>query len=446
MKLWNERQLSEALKQEIHFQFEASSVTTDTRNIKVGEIFVALKGENFDGNKFCVDAIKKGAVAVICDDAEIAKTNNKIILVENSLKALFKIAKTRRKTAKAKIIAITGSVGKTTTKELTRDILLQKYKVHSTIGNLNNHIGVPLTLANMPIDTEFAVIEMGMNHADEISYLSSIALPDIAVITWIAENHIEYLGSLENIAKAKAEIYEWLKRSGSAIAPSDSDYFQLISEIIDSNGITNSFSFGRDCNNVFNNGAEYEFNIDEDEFSINVPISDELVLNNILCALTICKVAGVDISKTKKIIENFKPVKGRGEVLKLKNGAKIIDDSYNASPTSMVKALKNLTNQKSERKIAVLGNMLELGKNSQKYHEEISNYLTGINEVYTVGNFMKFLSKKLPKNLKNKHFDDYKSAYEFLNNYLKKSDLVLIKGSHGSNLWKLVEELKNSSY
>jgi len=442
MKIWNNIEVAKALELEINFKFDANSVTTDSRSIKGGELFITLKGDNFDGNKFVEDAIKKGAVAVICDDKEIAKNIKSSILVEDGLKALTKLAKYLRKTALTKIIAITGSVGKTTTKELVRDILSLNHKVHSTIGNLNNHIGLPLTLTNMPPDAEFAVLEMGMNHADEIYHLSSIARPDIAVISWIAENHIENLGSLENIAKAKAEIFDWLKRSGVAIIPADNEQFSTLIEILENSGITNILSFGTEYNNVYEEGDNYAFNVEEHDFIISKKICNELVLNNILCALSICNQAGADISGAKKIIEKFKPVRGRGERFKLKNGAEIIDDSYNASPTSMKKALKNLAEEKSGRKIAVLGNMLELGEDTKKYHEEIANHLIGVDEVYCVGNFMEYLSKKLPKQLKNKYFSDYKAALATLRSEAKKGDKILIKGSHGSNLWKLVENLR----
>lgn len=443
MKIWNNIEVAKALEVEINFKFDATSVTTDSRSIKGGELFIALKGDNFDGNKFIEDAIKKGAVAAICDDKEIAAKIKKTILVEDGLKALTKLAKYRRKNCFAKIIAITGSVGKTTTKELVRDILAENHKVHSTIGNLNNHIGLPLTLVNMPLDSDVAVLEMGMNHEGEIYHLSSIAKPDIAAISWVAENHIENLGSLENIAKAKAEIFDWLKRSGSAIIPADNDQFSTLSEILENSDITNIASFGLEQNNVYEEDDDYGFNIEDDEFLIDKKICDELVLNNILCALTICKEAGARISAAGKVISKFKPVKGRGERLKLKNGAEIIDDSYNASPTSMKKALANLAKEKAKRKIAVLGNMLELGENTKKYHEELAEHITGIEEVYCVGSHMEHLSKKLPKTLKSKYFPEYNAALSEIKNEAKKGDLILVKGSHGSNLWKLVDALRN---
>jgi UDP-N-acetylmuramoyl-tripeptide--D-alanyl-D-alanine ligase len=444
MKLWNNIQIAEALKQEVNFKFEADSVTTDTRKIKGGEIFICLKGNNFDGNDYAEEALKKGAVAVITDD-EKNKILKKAIFVDNGLDALTKLARHRRKTSKAQFIAITGSVGKTTTKELVRDILSQQFKVHATIGNLNNHIGVPLTVANMPLDTQKAVIEMGMNNAGEMSYLSSIARPDIAAITWVAENHLENLGSLENIAKAKAEIYEWVRRSGAVFAPSDNHYYYILVEAAENNGITDIYAFGTDINYLNLEGEKYSAQIFDDEVSFSKKVANEISVNNILAALSISKLAGADIIKGIKVIENFKLVKGRGlRGIEPYSGATIIDDSYNASPTSMVKALNNFKGESGfKRKIAVLGDMLELGGMTEEYHKSLATHIENIDECLSVGNHMKALYTELlgKKGVKNKYFENIDQAYEYLKANLQKDDLVLIKGSHGSNLYKLVEKL-----
>lgn len=443
MVLWQESEVSKALDIEINFKFKAERVCTDTRKIKKNDLFICLKGENFDGNNFAAEAIKKGAVAVISDEPKNKDVKN-IIIIEDSLKALGSLAKYRRKISNVLLAAITGSVGKTTTKEIASKLLATNFKVHATEGNLNNHIGVPLTLVNMPLDAEVAIIEMGMNHENEISHLSQIAKPNITCISWVAENHIENLGSVENIAKAKAEIFDWQKKSGTAILPADNKYFVLLEELAEENGIANISSFGEEVN-VYDKESDTAIILNE---KVNIPftLTDNFHFNNILAALTVAKICGLEnLQNALEKIADMKAYKGRGDRFIAKQGFEVIDESYNASPTSMKAALDKFSSERvSGKKILVLGDMLELGEFSKEYHEGLAEDIKNIDICLTFGERMKDMNSKIKgnKNFESEHLEKLDDIENYLLKNLKKGDVVLVKGSHGSNLWKLVETLR----
>ncbi len=437
--IWDNINLSKALGVPITFTFKAKRICTDSRNIEKGDVFVALKGDNFDGNKYAEEALKKGAVAAITDDKKLK--NEKFIVVDNALTALQRIGKWRRKNSTAKFIAITGSVGKTGTKEMIYAALSTKYKTYKTEGNLNNHIGLPLTLANMPDDIEYAVIELGMNHAGEISELVRICNPNLAAITWVSEAHIENLGSLEDIAYAKAEIFEWLVMEGHAVIPADNDFFDLLHETAETNGITDIYSFGEKANAIEKNKAGVSAYIFDEKIEIPNKVADNQVLNNILLTLTVSAICGVDPKQAVKAIAEMEALKGRGKRLQHKSGAVIIDDSYNASPSSMKLALDKFANETAKRKIAALGDMKELGKESKKYHEELADHVKGLDLVVTCGKDMNLLHQKIKGKATAKHFNNIEETTEFLKSELKKGDAVLIKGSHGSNMYKVVDKI-----
>ncbi len=446
--MWSSKNISEYLGLEIPFSFEAKRISIDTRDLEKGDLYIALRGENHDGNKFAEDAVKKGAAAVIIDNPAFQGVKNSI-MVKDCLEALQRLAYKKRRNTKAKFIAITGSVGKTTAKELISHVLSQYYRVYATKGNLNNHIGLPLTIVNMPDDTQYAVVEMGMNHKGEISDLCRIAHPHIAGITWVSEAHIENFDEgIEGIAKAKAEIMEFLVPDGAVFIPSDNNNFGLLEEIAEENGVSDIISFGRLAN-------EYE-EVDENISAIVIDqkvifpkiLCERFVDNNVLFALNIASYLSLDLDEAVSALMELQPVKGRGGEIQHKSGAIIIDDSYNASPESMKKALLNLVNRKAEgRKIAVLGDMKELGKNSKKYHESLNEYLTGVDFLITCGKDMQHLHEKAKMHSKQnnikelQHFEGWQKLSEVLPLVLRKGDVVLIKGSHGSNMWKVVDGL-----
>lgn len=436
---WDNGNVSKALGISVTASFKAKRVNTDSRKIEKGDLFVALKGENFDGNKFAEEAIKKGAVAAIVDDKKLKGEN--FIIVDDALKALQKIGKYRRRISKAKFVAITGSVGKTGTKEMIYTALSTKYNTYKTEGNLNNHIGLPITLANMPEDVEYAVVELGMNHAGEISELVRICRPDLAAITWVSEAHIENLGSLNDIAYAKAEIFEWLMQDGHAVVPADNEFYGVLHEVAEKNGITDIYSFGEQANALERTKDGVDAYIFDEKISISKMVLENQVLNNLLLALTVAAICKVDPKQAIKAIAAMPAIKGRGKRIKHKSGAEIIDDSYNASPESMKLALKKFNMEVADRKIAALGDMRELGKHSKKYHEELAEYVTNFDLVVTCGTDMKMLHDKIKGKVDAKHFGNIDDATKFLQGELKGNDVVLIKGSHGSNMWKVVDYL-----
>ncbi len=438
--IWDNKKLSKALGQEIGFDFKSSNITTDSRKIAKGDIFIALKGENFDGNKFAGEAIKKGAVAAVVDNPKIR--NPKFINVEDGLQALQQIGRFRRRNSSAKFIAVTGSVGKTSAKEMIHAVLSSKYETCKTEGNLNNHIGLPLTLANMPMGIDYAVIELGMNHKGEISDLVRICTPDISTITWVSEAHIENLGSVENIARAKAEVFEWMGNDSTAVIPADNEFYSLLRKLAENNGVTNLYAFGEKVNSVKKQKKNITATIKGKKISFDNSLLDTQVLNNILLALTFADICKVPLKQAINAILKMKQLKGRGGKIELKSGATLIDDSYNASPTSMKNALVKFSSFKAKRKIAALGDMRELGSFSRKYHEDLATDLKNIDMLITCGKDMKFLNLATKGKITKKHFSDIDSAYKFLKAEAKKGDAILIKGSHGSNMWKLVDMLK----
>lgn len=442
MAFWNNKNIAEFLNVEIPFTFSAKRISTDSRFIQKGDLYIALKGENHDGNKFAEDAIKKGAVAAIIDNAEF-KNIKSTILVEDTLQALQRLAYKRRRNTKAKFIAITGSVGKTTAKELLAHILSKYYRVHATEGNFNNHIGLPLTIVNMPEDSQFAVVEMGMNHSGEISDLCRIAHPHISGITWVSEAHIQnFDDGIEGITRAKGEIMEFLIPDGAVFIPADNENFALLEEIAEANGISDILSFGKFANEYEEIDDNISAIILDQKITFPKILCERFVDNNILFALNITAYLNLDLDDAVAALLELKPVKGRGAEISHKSGAVIIDDSYNASPESMKKALGNLV-KKEGRKIAVLGEMKELGNTSKKYHESLSEHLAGVDVLVTCGKDMELLHKKAKGRIKeSSHYEDYKKAGEAVKMLLKKGDVALIKGSHSSNMWKLVEELQ----
>ena len=419
-----------------------SDFSKDTRTIKKGDVYVGIKGENFDGNKFYLDALEKGAIGCILDNIEELPDKYKdrfIIKVEDSLKCIQNLARYKRSLYNIPVIGITGSVGKTSTKDMIYSVLKEKYKVLKTEGNNNNHIGLPLTILRLK-DEEIMILEMGMNNLGEISLLTSIAKPTIAVITNIGTAHIGNLGSRENIMKAKLEIVEGL--TGPLIVNNDNDMInnnleriKSLNEII-TIGIDNKSDYM--AYDIENN----TFKIGKEEFTS--PINNTAFIYNSLTAYVVGKLCDVDIKDIKKGIKNLELTGNRLEYKKSKCGAVIIDDTYNASLDSIKSSLEILTKEKG-RKVAVIGDVLELGEYSPEIHKEIGKELlkSNLDYIVTIGNDTKYTDKYLEENNYHNinHFNKESDSYEFLNNLLKDGDIVLIKGSHGINLKNIVNNL-----
>ena len=413
----------------------------DTRTINPGDIYVGIKGENFDGNTFYKDALEKGAACCILDNPNVAEeiTDKTIVLVDDSLKCIQELAKYKRSLYDIPVIGVTGSVGKTSTKDMIASVLETKYKVLKNEGNNNNEIGLPLTILRLK-DEEIMVTEMGMNHFGEISLLTDIAKPTIGVITNIGTAHIGYLGSRENIMKAKLEIVEGL--NGPLIINNDNDimhdnidYIKCLNDII---------TFGIDNNSDYMasdiNGSKFKIN----GVDMETPISNTAFIYNSLVAYIIGKLCNIDDNSIRKGIMNLKLSSNRLEYKKTKNNVTLIDDTYNASLDS-IKASLELLKKATGRKIAVIGDILEVDGFNKEIHEDIAKELlkNNLDFIVTIGTDIKYADKYLEDNgfINKKHFNKENESYEFMNDLLKPGDTVLLKGSNGINLKNIVNYL-----
>ena len=435
-----------------------NGVKIDTRKINAGDCYVGIKGEKNDGNKFYMEAFLKGATIVILDDYTINKEDEKyleengksIVVVEDSVKALGELAKYKRSLFKCPVVAVTGSAGKTSTKDIIYSVLKEKYNAHKTIGNQNNHLGLPLTVLALDESKEVLVLEMGMNHAGEISYLTSIARPDVAVITNVGTAHIGNLGCRENILKAKLEILEGLSPEGTLIINNDND---LLHEWYLDNkdkyhiltiGINNPSDF--QASNIFleEDGSTFTCN----DFTYEVPVGGEHFIYNALEAIAVASIFDVDDKSIRKGILNFELSSNRMNIINEEaRDITIIDDSYNANFDSMRYAIKYLSGLDG-RLIAVLGSMKELGDYTEDLHRKLGKIIVDeeIDILITVGDEAKFINDEAEKLGFNKdcsyHFSLNSEAIDCLNNILEKDDKVLIKASNSLNFKEIVDAIK----
>ena len=442
---------------------ECTNYSKDTRTIQKGDTYIGIKGEKFDGSSFWKDALNNGAETVIINNIkldeieEYKKQNKNIIQVEDTIKAIGEMASYKMKIQKEKynlkVVGVTGSVGKTSTKDIIANVLSKKYKVLKTEGNNNNHIGLPLTILRLQ-DEEIAVIEMGMNHFGEISYLTKIAKPDIAVITNIGTSHIGNLGSRENILKAKLEILEGMDKK-KIVINNDNDllnkwYLENKNNIeIHTFGIKNESEFSAKNIKLKENSSEFICENKNEKINIEVPVGGEHFILNALCGLTVGKLLNLNNEEIKNGIKDFKLTAKRMEINHLKNNITIINDSYNASYESMKASISNLKNMNGERKIAVLGDMFELGDFSEKLHKEVGTeiYKNKIDKLYLIGNYSKFIGEEAEKEGYKKenifYFENKDELFNNLKNNLKSGDVILIKASNGMKLFEIAEKLKN---
>ena len=417
----------------------------DTRTINPGDMYIALKGENSDGNKYIKDAFQKGAIGCITDD-DINYKNKIVIKVKDTLKAMQDLATYKRSLYDIPVVAITGSVGKTSTKDIVAGVLSKKYKVLKTEGNFNNHIGLPLTLLKLKDHTAVAV-EMGMNHFGEIRTLTNIAKPTIAVITNIGTSHIGNLGSRENILKAKLEILEGLKNSKTVVINNDNDLLYTWAQTVENYtpityGIVNKSDFtAKNIVETFEN-TTFDINIEEKTYNVKVPVVGTHFVYNSLCALAVGKHLGLSEEDIINGISEFKLTEKRMDFRKIKNNATVLADYYNASFDSMKSAL-DVVGKYKNRKIAVLGDMLELGEYAKSLHEKVGEEVVknNIDILITVGN----LAKNIAKNAKNMGLSNIYEcnnnfeAVNILKNIIKKDDLILLKASNAMHFGEIFD-------
>ena len=435
--------------------FEFENFSKDTRTIQKGDIYIGIKGEKFDGNEFWKQALDNGAEAVIIQDIEITevekeKYSNKIIVkVEDTLKALYEIAKYKRSLYDIPVIAVTGSVGKTSTKDVIASVVSSKYKTLKTEGNNNNNIGLPLTILKLK-DHEAMVVEMGMNHFGEISLLTDIARPTLAVITNIGTSHIGNLGSRENILKAKLEILEGMIVP-KIIINNDNDllhkwYEKNKNKIeIHTFGIQNESELTAKDIKLKEESSEFLAKSPSGLVKINVPVGGEHFVYNALCAIEVGHILGIADDNIKKGIEKFELTKKRMDIKKLANGAILINDAYNASYESMKASLNFLARHTGKRKIAVLGDMFELGEYTEELHRNVGKEVVknGIDILICSGENSKYIIEeaKKSKNLKIYFMNNNEQIVEKLTQELRNGDVVLVKASNGMKFFEICQKL-----
>lgn len=442
--------------------FQAKRVVIDSRAVQPGDLFVAIKGERFDGHEFAEQALAKGAVAAIVSSpirgeagrgAQNGATSQTspppnlppngggtFVLVSDTQKALDGLGIYNRARSNAKIVGVTGSVGKTSAKEMLRVALAAHGETYATSGNYNNHIGTPLNLANMPVSAQFGVFEMGMNHAGEISHLTQMVRPQVAVITNIEAVHLEFFGTVDKIAEAKAEIFEGLEKGGVAVLNADQSYFADVKPRI---------IFGEnnaaDCRLLAYaptlSGCNIEANISGEKIAYTLAAIGKHFALSSLAVLAVVKALGLDVKKSAAALAAYCEPEGRGRVVKL-GDMLVVNDSYNASPASMRAAFAKTIEVweaagKKGRKVAVLGDMLELGLDGSALHAGLKDALAGFDAVYTAGPLMKHLHDALPQAARAGHAENAAALLKML--ALKPGDVVLIKGSHGSKMYELAE-------
>lgn len=411
------------------------SVQTDTRKLKPGDIFFALKGENFNGNAFAKQAVEAGAAYVVIEDAAY-EISGKTILVDNVLECLQQLAHHHRQQFQIPFIAITGSNGKTTTKELIHAVLSSKYKTYTTEGNLNNHIGIPLTLLRIKADAEIAVIEMGANHQKEIESYCQYALPTHGLITNCGKAHLEGFGGAAGVRKGKGELFDYLKTiDGTAFIFNDYDYLKEMSV-----GVSHIFSYGSKDGDITGEMLSSEPYLEtaitgKNTFHIQTQLVGSYNFPNVLAAVCVGQYFKIAADKIKWAIENYTPSNSRSQLIN-KGSNRFIMDAYNANPSSMKLAIENFANLKSEKKVLLLGAMAELGEESMAEHEAIIKLIQSKNwekVVLVGGDFIKLAHPYLS-------FTNAQEAKTWLQNQKFENTDFLVKGSRSMQMEKIITE------
>lgn len=417
---------------------EVFSISTDTRTINSDNIFIPLIGQNFDGHDYVGQAVSKGCRAYLADNKHQVLFDGAefIIQVEDTLSAYLSIANLARRKNNPLVVGVTGSSGKTTTKELIYSVLSTQYAAHKSMLNYNNEIGLAKTLTEMKENTQCVVIEMGMRGLGEIELLSRYSEPDIAVITNIGTAHIGRLGSIENIAKAKCEITSYLKPTGTLVAYND----ERVKKYCCFQG--KKLFYPENYKIITQQEDLTEFIYKREVYKI--PVSGEFNVINSIAAIEIGLIAGVSVDNIKKGLLNYIPVGDRGKIIRLDNDIQLIVDCYNANPDSVKAVIDFLVNFYQEQKIVlVLGDMAELGAHEEQLHMEIGNFISEkrVNTVITVGEKAKLIAKAINSGINKKSFLTNKEAADYLDKNLKSNSVVLFKSSRCMRLEEIVELL-----
>lgn len=439
---------------------EVSCIVTDNRKVEVGGMFVAIKGNRVDGHDFIESAFDSGAICVMSEKK--LDIDKPYILVESSLVAVKKIAEFYRENLDVKVVGVTGSVGKTSTKEMIYSVLSTKYNALKTEGNFNNELGLPLTVFRIRDEHEIAVLEMGISDFGEMSRLSKIAKPDVGVITNIGPCHLENLKDLKGVLKAKTEMLEYIKDGGSIILNGNDNELK---NAVKKEGLKYEYFYVDECSDsgklvyadlvesVGIKGIKCRLHYGDEEIDVFIHIPGKHMIYNALAGLCVGKKFGLTNEEIKTGIENVRPVTGRNNIFET-DDLTVIDDCYNANPVSM-KASIDVLDYAIGRKVAILGDMFELGANENELHKDIGSYLAKSNTdvIVLCGNLMKnayieLIEEKNKDLCKDKiiyYFDKISDFYTELDRILKEEDTVLVKASHGMNFVKIIDILKEIS-
>ncbi|MFO1116301.1 MAG: UDP-N-acetylmuramoylalanyl-D-glutamyl-2,6-diaminopimelate--D-alanyl-D-alanine ligase [Beijerinckiaceae bacterium] len=432
-------------------------ISIDTRTLAQDDLFVAIKGDNSDGHDHVRSAFEKGAAAAVIDEghARALAGTGPLYVVKDTLKALESLGRASRKRSKARIVAVTGSVGKTTTKEMLRVALGAAGETHASVASYNNHWGVPLTLARMPRSTKYGVFEIGMNHAGEITPLVGMVRPHVSIITRIAAVHLEHFDSIDGIADAKAEIFTGLMKGGVAILNRDDAQFARLETSARASKAGFVLTFGEDgqadatltsCN-VFGDTTRVQATVLGRKVSYTIGAPGKHVALNSLAVLLAAQAVGVNVDAAAAALEAFSSPDGRGrrERVAVAGGdIRLIDESYNANPASMRAALDLLGAAEGKRKVAILGDMLELGGQARALHAAVASDIerNEIDTVYAAGPLMQALYEAIPAARRGAHAPDAATLQPIVLEALRPGDVVMIKGSNGSRMGPLVAAIR----
>jgi len=436
----------------------ANGVSIDSRSLVPGDLFIALHGPNFDGHDFVAKALDAGAAAAMVDKVPQAMSSDApLLVVADTMTGLGDLASAARKRTSAKIIAITGSVGKTSTKEALRLALSAQGETAASAASFNNHWGVPLSLARMPQSAQFGVFEVGMNHAGEISPLSRLIRPHVAVITTVAPAHAAFFASIDDIADAKAEIFDGVEPGGAAILNRDNSYYARLKAAARARGIERIISFGADADadvrlldcKVLPDGCDVSASVAGRTIDFRIGVPGRHMALNSLAVLAVVNALGADIETAASAMEGLSALDGRGRrhaVTRDGGAFTVIDESYNANPASMRAAIEALGAAQPEpggRRIAVLGEMRELGDQSASMHAGLAGTLEriGVDLVFTAGGDVAYLFSALPVAMQGVHADSAEALAPIVSEAVRPGDVIMVKGSLASRMKTVVEAL-----
>ncbi len=456
--LWTSKEVTDLTGGKSSTVWDADGVSIDSRTIEPGDLFIPISGPNFDGHNFIASALNKGAAASITSGSiEEFPEGSHLMKVADTIDALNKLGNGARNRSMAKVIAVTGSVGKTGVKEALGRLLSEQGNTSFSFGSYNNHFGVPLSLARLPKNAEFGVFELGMNHSGELNELSQMVRPDVAVITTVDIAHTEFFSSIDDLAKAKAEIFAGLHEGGTAILNRDNQYYNFLNSAALSAGAGRVIGFGLHDKAQFKlvesslnpEGSLVKAHFDNTDITYQLSTPGQHWVQNSLAVLASVHAVGADVISAARSFAKIKPYKGRGQLhtIPIQGGHfYLIDDSYNACPASVTAAISVLAGLEpmvSGRRICVFGDMKELGDKSIEHHYSLANKIreSMVDIIFTVGPEMKQMCDRLPSTINKEHADRAETIIQPLLDIIRPGDIILVKGSASHKLSKVVDRV-----